>query len=304
LTHGGETYLATNCVVFAGGVRQPQQERLVLLRENGTGYDYVGELLDYGDAVDNGGERIEQADLAVAQNGAVLLVATPIREMVPQHLGCVTFEVMDLDTASVRRDGNGDAVRLASVSGDDPGIGPGACTYDAESSTGIVLVLHDQDPETEVAFSMRATGVHPLGIDADADGLADTADNCPAWANPAQNLPSWSVPAGDSDCDGFPDTVTASGRGRETFIESDPSDQCADTLTPNDETAAGQSPWPPDINDNRIVDLSDVSLMGSAYNKSLGQAGYQTRKDLNANDVVDLSDISLMSPFYNRGCTP
>ncbi len=140
--------------------------------------------------------------------------------------------------------------------------------------------------------------------DNDGDGLRNSADNCPNWANPTQTLPTWSVPAGDPDCDGFPDTVTTAGRGRENFMETDAADGCADTTAPNDETAPGVSPWPPDFNDTRTTNLSDISLMSPSYNKSLGQAGYNPRVDVNASSVVNLSDVSLMSPFYNRTCTP
>ncbi len=295
LAHGGETYLATNCVVFSGSVRQPQLERLVLLREDGDSYDYMGELLDYDDAVDNGGERIEQVDLSIAQNGAVLLIGTAIQAAQPNHLGCVVFEVLDLDAASVRRYGSGEAVKLMQITGDDPGLGSGLCTYDAESSTGVMIVLHDQDPPPQAVFSMRATGQHPQGNDVDADGRADTADNCPEWPNPGQNLPVWSVPAGDRDCDGFPDLVTAAGRGNEASIGTDEMDQCPEN--------SADDAWPPDVNNSGVVNLSDVSLLSSAYNKMIGQQGYEVRKDLNANNSVNLSDVSLMGSFYNKSCS-
>ena len=94
------------------------------------------------------------------------------------------------------------------------------------------------------------------------------------------------------------------GRGHESFIGTDPLDRCADTTIPNDETALGISPWPSDINDTRTTNLSDISLMSSAYNKLQGQPGYEQRKDFNANNSVNLSDISLMSAFYNKTCTP
>ena len=64
----GLTYLASNCVVFIGGVRRDDLERLVLLRQEANGYSYVGELVDYADAVYLGGTRLEQADIAVAPN--------------------------------------------------------------------------------------------------------------------------------------------------------------------------------------------------------------------------------------------
>jgi hypothetical protein len=161
------------------------------------------------------------------------------------------------------------------------------------------MVLHDQDPAPDVVFSMRATGQRPQGVDIDADGRADTADNCPAWVNPGQNLPAWSVPAGDSDCDGFPDTATSAGRGRESFIGTDAVDQCADNASDN--------AWPADTNNSRAVNLSDVVAFGVAFNTMGPNPPYNPRLDLNAapqpNGAVNLSDIVTLGPFFNWTCS-
>jgi len=173
----GVTYLASNCAVFIGGVRRDDLERLVLLKQEPNGYSYVGELLDYADALYLGGTRLEQADLAVAQNGAILLILTPIQSAQPDHRGCVVLEVTDITAAQVRRDAAGDPLKLATITGEDSTIGPGLCTYDASSQTGVLMVLHAQTQNPpETVFSLRATGVHPNGIDTDADGTADTID--------------------------------------------------------------------------------------------------------------------------------
>jgi len=134
-----------------------------------------------------------------------------------------------------------------------------------------------------------------IDLDDDGDAQADGVDGC------ASTPTSWTTPSGDLDCDGFPSTVTASGRGAETVVGSDAVEACPATVTPNDEVVDA---WPPDLNDTQGANLSDVSLMGSAYNKSAGRPGYDVRKDLNANNVVNLSDISSMSPFYNKACSP
>jgi hypothetical protein len=149
------------------------------------------------------------------------------------------------------------------------------------------------------------TESNPGHANSDGDAWGDACDNCPTFSTP------WSVPTGDTDCDGFPDTVSAAGRGRENFIGTDATDRCADTTTPNDETAPGMSPWPPDFNDNRFTNLSDVIMFGPAFN----QVGpnppnllYNRRFDLNAlpapNGAVNLSDVIAIGPFFNRSCTP
>ncbi|HEY5625176.1 MAG TPA: sialidase family protein, partial [Dehalococcoidia bacterium] len=175
--HGGETYLSTNCVVIDESGRRDDLERLVLLGEEAVGYSYVGELLTYADAVDLGATRVEQADIFFSRDGSVLLIATPIvTGGVPEHLGCVVFEITDIAAAEVGRDPAGDAVQLAWITADDPVIGPGACTYDPASDTGVLMHVHDftLDP-FDMEFTVRATGVHPAA-DNDGDTWTDVEE--------------------------------------------------------------------------------------------------------------------------------
>ncbi|MEO7665779.1 MAG: hypothetical protein ABIU97_01945, partial [Dehalococcoidia bacterium] len=149
----------------------------------------------------------------------------------------------------------------------------------------------------------------PITPDTDGDGLIDTSDNCPAWPNSGQGLPNtWTVPAGDSDCDGFPDTVTSGSRGRENFMGTDAVDWCADTTIFNDEEgpSAGEplSPWPPDVNDNRQANLSDIVAYGPVFNTTGPNPPYKARFDLNASNAVNLSDIVAFGPFFNKTCVP
>ena len=74
----GETYLATSCLVVDATGRRTDLERIELLRQTPSGYDYVGTVLDGQDAADLGVDTIEQADLSVARDGSILLVATLI----------------------------------------------------------------------------------------------------------------------------------------------------------------------------------------------------------------------------------
>lgn len=145
--------------------------------------------------------------------------------------------------------------------------------------------------------------------DADGDGVSDATDNCPDWPNPGQGLPNtWSVPAGDSDCDGFPNTVTSGSRGRENFMGTDAVDWCADDTVFNNERgpafAEPLSPWPPDVNDNRQANLSDIVAYGPVFNTSPPNPSYNPRFDLNASNSVNLSDIVAFGPFFNKACLP
>lgn len=158
-----ETYLATSCLVADATGRRPDLERLVLLRQTANGYSYVGDLLDAQDAADLGADVIQQADLSVARDGSIILMVTPIiLNADPSHQGCVVFEFTDFATGALRRDGNGMAIPRTVITADGNGLGPGLCTYDANSDTGVLLVITTFTQNgADIEFSLRATGVHP-----------------------------------------------------------------------------------------------------------------------------------------------
>jgi len=161
----GETYLATSCLVADATGRRTDLERLVLLRQNATGYDFVGVILDSSDADDLGVDTIEQADISIARDGNIILLTTPIvLGADPSHQGCVVFEFEDFASASLARDQNGVALPRAVITADGNSLGPGLCTYDADSDTGVLLIITTVTgvgPTTDVELSMHATGIHP-----------------------------------------------------------------------------------------------------------------------------------------------
>lgn len=261
--HGGETYLATNCVVVTGGVRQDDQERLVLLRQETSGYSYVGDLLTYADAAAQGATRIEQADIVYGRDGSVLLIATPIVSGgVPEHLGCVVFEITDIGAAEVGRDAAGHAVQLARITADDPIIGPGACTYDPESETGVLMHVHDfvEDP-FDMEFTVRATGVHP---------------------------------SSDNDGDDWTDV-------EEAVIGTLPAAACPANATANDEDPDA---WPPDFDDNRVVNTTDVlQVLPPYFGTSVPPTS--SRRDLFPDGVINTTDVfRVLPPFLGSSCAP
>ncbi len=139
------------------------------------------------------------------------------------------------------------------------------------------------------------------GTDTDGDGVPDVSDNCPNWPNPApaQALPPWTVPPGDPDCDGFPSTVKATGRGSESYITTLANTACAANLTPNNESPDA---WPVDNNDDKKAGLADILAYIPWYlaNVPPGPA----RLDLNEDGKIGLADILTFIPFYLTTCTP
>ena len=158
-----ETYLASSCLVADATGRRADLERLVLLRQTANGYSFVGDILDASDAADLGVDVIQQADISVARDGSIILIVTPIiLNADPSHQGCVVFEFADFATGALVRDGSAVAVPRAVISSDGNGLGPGLCTYDADSETGVLLVITTVTNDgTDIEFSLRATGVHP-----------------------------------------------------------------------------------------------------------------------------------------------
>jgi hypothetical protein len=161
----GQLWLAASCIVFSAGARRPERESLALFREARDGWVPAGALLSAADARALGGHRVEQADLARARDGSLLLFVTPIREGEdPSHQGCVVLEVEDLAAARVRRGPDGRPFVRAVLAADGNGLGPGMCTYDAASETGVLLVITRfdlaRDPP-DLRFSLRRTGFHP-----------------------------------------------------------------------------------------------------------------------------------------------
>lgn len=78
------------------------------------------------------------------------------------HQGCIVYEFSDFATATLARDGNGVAIPRAVITADGNGLGPGLCSYDANSDTGVLLVITTiTQGGTDIEFSLRATGVHP-----------------------------------------------------------------------------------------------------------------------------------------------
>jgi glucose/arabinose dehydrogenase len=156
-------------------------------------------------------------------------------------------------------------------------------------------------PDGEVAIVTYDSGIHRLTGDFDSDGVLNGADNCPEWPNPGQGLPSWPVPVDDSDCDGFADSVAAPSRAPESFLGTNAADQCANTAATNDEPTDA---WPPDVNDDRVANLSDVIAFGPTFNTRGPDPPYNKRFDLNASNTVTLSDVVLYGPYFNKTCSP
>jgi len=84
--------------------------------------------------------------------------------------------------------------------------------------------------------------------------------------------------------------------GIELFVGTDHLDECADTSDPNDETGVGESPWPPDFNDNGMTDIGDLVGLKNHW-VPLGNP-YGVRYDLNANGMCDIGDLVILKYYW------
>ena len=94
------------------------------------------------------------------------------------------------------------------------------------------------------------------------------------------------MPSGDGDCDGWssPD---------ETVIGTEPTLAC------------GIAAWPPDFNDDQVVNLADILFLAPPVFFSVAPGPpYDVRYDLNLDGVITLSDILYMAPTGGAGSAP
>jgi hypothetical protein len=168
----------------------------------------------------------------------------------------------------------------------------------------------DGDPYKARAYFKTTTGevIDSFEIradfqDTDGDGIQDGIDYCPFWPNVSQALPAWTVPAGDSDCDGFPDSVAIAppdALAAEADMGTDPAGHCAADNVRNNEPPADK--WPVDFDDNQLVNGSDLLTFAPVFGKIQGNAGYDARFDLNNDNKINGSDLLQFAPFFGKKC--
>ena len=62
--------------------------------------------------------------------------------------------------------------------------------------------------------------------------------------------------------------------------------------------------WPPDIDDNALVDIFDVVKFKTHFGSTLGDPAYSARFDLDASGSVDIFDVLEIKPFFAAACSP
>ena len=97
------------------------------------------------------------------------------------------------------------------------------------------------------------------------------------------------LPTSDNDNDGFANKI-------EEYIGTDPNDNCADSAT--------DAAWPPDFNNDKVVNQADIDAINVYFATKLGDANYDKRFDLNADQVINLTDTYVLRNYNGKSCTP
>ncbi len=208
------------------------------------------------------------------------------------------------------------------------GSGGGLITIQSTGGNlnGTIGIMPIPSGETPVPF-------FNANLDLDGDGVPIPADNCPNIANPGQEnqdgdeygdaceqpncvtiINHWSVPPGDTDCDGYPDTGSTGSqyqfRRGEDYIGTVMTSKCSATATFNDEPLPDS--WPPDFNDNQLVNGADILSFNFALGKQtsdppivlLGNSIPIVRFDLNGSGLVNGADVLQLNQFFGKRCAP
>ena len=144
---------------------------------------------------------------------------------------------------------------------------------------------NDSMPDT---YEQANACLNPLVANAtanpDGDELINYAEMVvgtnPCTANPELAL--------DSDSDGFKD-------GKERYMGTDQADACSDNST--------DPAWPPDINNNKLVNIIDVLFFGGHMGAKIGESNYDKRYDFDANGTINIIDVLFFGPYMTKTCT-
>jgi hypothetical protein len=83
---------------------------------------------------------------------------------------------------------------------------------------------------------------------------------------------------------------------------TDPTLPCAATSVRNDEPLPDR--WPVDLDDNQLINGSDLLMFAPAFGGITPDPRYNARFDLNQDNKINGSDLLEIAPFFGKGCSP
>jgi Bacterial Ig domain/Bacterial TSP3 repeat len=130
--------------------------------------------------------------------------------------------------------------------------------------------------------SQRGDATYDPRYDLNADDSINVTDRAQVILRMGQ-----SCTRHDTDGDGFLD-------GAERYMGTNVNVACPATSTANDEPVDA---WPPDFDDNKVVDSADASAVSSRSGADIGETNYDPRFDLNADGHINIVDVATVSSW-------
>jgi hypothetical protein len=123
--------------------------------------------------------------------------------------------------------------------------------------------------------------------------------------------PPWIVPIGDTDCDGFPDSVPGTPllRAGEMVVGTLVMSRCAANSGSDNESPPDA--WPVDFNDNQLVNLGDILKYNYVLGRTVNSPPVNVpgmgltemrRFDLNGIGPVNVGDVLIFNAFFGKRC--
>ena len=153
------------------------------------------------------------------------------------------------------------------------------------------------DSNADQANNDGASAGDACDTDDDNDGVPDTTDNCQFVANLSQadwNSNGIGDACEDTDGDSWTDVV-------ELYTGSNQTLSCAATTEDQDEAT---NATPTDMNNDRLINILDLSYVIPMLHKHPGEGGWDIRMDYDMNGVINILDLSFYVGRIGDSCTP
>ncbi|MEI6305589.1 MAG: hypothetical protein WCP33_02090 [Deltaproteobacteria bacterium] len=126
-------------------------------------WSYRGVLAGNAEAVELGGQRLTQVDIAKGMDGKLLMIATPDDWNTTysdyNHKGCVVVEIASLSSPALARGADGKLKLRSRVTASDANsLGSGASAYDPASNTGLLFTRRNKT-STNFTIEIWKTGL-------------------------------------------------------------------------------------------------------------------------------------------------
>jgi hypothetical protein len=135
------------------------------------------------------------------------------------------------------------------------------------------------------AYEEQHTCLNPVVADSGGNPDGDLLKNYPEMIVGTDPCASSSGLDTDDDGDGF-------GYGAELYMGTNYQDRCP---PPNDS-------WPPDFNNDHVVDIVDVATFLLHFPSTLGTAAYDRRADMTADILIDITDAGTFLSYFPGAC--